>query len=64
MTLTLKVPSMACSACVNAIAVAIKSVDSTAIVEADTKTKIVDVQTQQPEDKIKQVIADAGYPIL
>ena len=64
MTLTLKVPNIACSACVNAVTVAIKSVDSTAIVEADTKTKIVDVQTQQPEDKIKQVLADAGYPIV
>ncbi|KST65742.1 heavy-metal-associated domain-containing protein [Mastigocoleus testarum] len=64
MTLTLKVPNMACSACVNAIKFAIQSVDSTAIVEADTKTKIIDIQTQKPEDKIKQVLADAGYPIF
>lgn len=63
MTLTLRVPDIACSACVNAVTDAIKSVDSTATVEADPKTKIVNVQTQQPSDKIKQILADAGYPV-
>lgn len=62
MTLRLKVPDIACSACVNAVTDAIKSVDSSATVEADPKTKIVNVQTQQPEDQIKKVLADAGYP--
>ncbi|MDJ0697546.1 MAG: heavy-metal-associated domain-containing protein [Cyanobacteria bacterium J06639_18] len=62
MTLTLKVPDIACSACVSAVTDAIKSFDSSATVEADPKTKIVNVQTQQPEDKIKQVLANAGYP--
>ena len=62
MTLTLKVPDIACSACVSAVTDAIKSVDSSATVEADPKTKIVNVQTQQSENEIKQVLADAGYP--
>ena len=63
MTLTLKVPDIACSACVDAVTDAIKSVDSSANVEGDPKTKIINVQTQQPEDKIRKVLADAGYPV-
>ena len=62
MTIQLKVPGIACSACVNTVSKAIKSVDANANVEADTKTKIVNVQSQQSEDKIKEIIADAGYP--
>ncbi|MEO0684152.1 MAG: heavy-metal-associated domain-containing protein [Cyanobacteria bacterium J06649_11] len=61
MTIQLKVPGIACSACVNTVTKAIKSIDANATVDADTKTKIVNVQSQQPEDKIKEIIADAGY---
>ena len=62
MTIQLKVPGIACSACVNTVSKAIKSVDANANVEADTKTKIVNVQSQQSEDKIKEIIAEVGYP--
>ena len=62
MTIQLKVPGIACSACVNTVTKAIKTVDANATVEADTKTKIVNVQSQQSEDKIKEIIAEAGYP--
>ena len=62
MTIKLKVPNIACSACVNTVTKAIHSVDANATVEADTKTKIVNVQSQQSEKKIKEVIAEAGYP--
>ena len=63
MTLELKVPSMACSACANTITQAVKTVDPTAEVEADTKTKIVKVETQQPDQIVKDAIASAGYPV-
>ena len=62
MTIQLKVPDIACSACVNTVTQAIKSVDGNATVEADPKTKIVKVQSQQSEEEIKEVIAKAGYP--
>ncbi len=62
MTIQLKVPGIACSACVNTVTKAIKSVDANATVEADTKTKIVKVQSQYSVDKIKEIIAEAGYP--
>ncbi|MGB6294610.1 MAG: heavy-metal-associated domain-containing protein [Rivularia sp. (in: cyanobacteria)] len=62
MTIQLKVPDIACSACVNTVTKAIKAVDANATVEADTKTKIVKVQSQHSVDKIKEIIAEAGYP--
>ena len=62
MTLQLKVPDIACSACVDTVTKAVKSVDPTAQVEADPKTKLVRVETQQSETAIKSAIANAGYP--
>ena len=61
-SIQLKVPDIACSACVNTVTKAIKSVDANATLEADTKTKIVNVQSQHSVDKIKEIIAEAGYP--
>ncbi len=63
MTLELKVPSMACSACVETIYQAVTAIDPKAKVEADTKTKVVQVETQQPETKVREAIANAGYPV-
>jgi copper chaperone len=62
MTLQLKVPKIACSACVNTVTKAITAIDPTARVEADTKTKMVSVETQQSDAEIKKAIAAAGYP--
>ncbi|MDX2098686.1 MAG: heavy-metal-associated domain-containing protein [Leptolyngbyaceae cyanobacterium bins.59] len=63
MTLQLTVPNMACSACSDTITKAIKAIDPTATVQADTKTKQVNVETQAAETAIKQAITDAGYTI-
>lgn len=62
MTLQLKVPKMACSACVNTITKAVKTIDTNATVQADPKTKIVSVETQASETAIKKAIAAVGYP--
>jgi copper chaperone len=62
MTLKLIVPKLACASCVNTVTKAIKSVDATAKVEADAKTKMVSIETQQPEAEIKKAIAAVGYP--
>ncbi|MBE9191542.1 heavy-metal-associated domain-containing protein [Gloeocapsopsis crepidinum LEGE 06123] len=62
MTLTLKVPKMACSACVNTITKAIKSVDANATVQAEPKTKLVNVETQASETVVKEALASVGYP--
>lgn len=63
MTLQLKVPSMACSACADTISKAVKAIDPNATVTADPKTKLVNVETQQAEAAIKQAIESAGYPL-
>ena len=63
MTFQLKVPNMACSACVTTITNAITVIDPTAKVEADSKTKLVNVETQQSEATVKEVIAAAGYTV-
>lgn len=63
MALQLKVPSMACSACSDTITKAVRNIDPGAEVEADTKTKMVRVETQQPEAAVRRAIAEAGYPV-
>lgn len=63
MTLQLKVPNMACSACGNTITKAITVVDVAATVIADPKTKLVSIETQASEAIVKQAIADAGYSV-
>jgi copper chaperone len=62
MSLQLKVPKLACAACVNTVTQAIKSVDATAKIEADAKTKMVRIDTQRWEAEIKGAIAAVGYP--
>ena len=63
MTLQLKVPKMACSACANTITKAVQTVDSDAAVEVDIKTKVVTVQTAKSESEVRKAIASAGYPV-
>ena len=62
MKLQLKVPKIACSSCINTVTKAVTTVDPTAKVEADTKTKMVSIETLATEAAIKEAIASAGYP--
>lgn len=64
MTLQLKVPKIACSACANTIAQAVKTIDPAAVVEADIKTKLVTIQSVKPENEVRKAIASVGYPAL
>ncbi|MEG4507533.1 heavy-metal-associated domain-containing protein [Microcoleus sp. F6_B4] len=54
---------MACSACCETITKAIKTVDAAANVQADPKTKLVNIQTQASEAAITKAITAAGYPV-
>nr|WP_290226952.1 heavy-metal-associated domain-containing protein [Trichocoleus desertorum] len=63
MSIQFKVPSMACSACVDTITQAVKQVDDSAAIAADPKTKVVQVETQASEATVKQAIEAAGYPV-
>jgi len=61
MTVQLTIPTMACSACVNNITKAIQEVDATATIQADTKSKLVSIETNADKRVIKEAIAAAGY---
>jgi copper chaperone len=54
---------MACSACVETITQAVTAIDPSAQVEADTKTKQVNIETQKSELEMRQAIAAAGYTV-
>ncbi|MFW6357673.1 MAG: heavy-metal-associated domain-containing protein [Chroococcales cyanobacterium] len=62
MSVQLKVPKLACSACVDTVTEAIKKVDANANVNANPKTKMVNVETNKSESEIKEAIASVGYP--
>ncbi|MGM3309201.1 heavy-metal-associated domain-containing protein [Anabaena sp. WFMT] len=62
MTIKLTVPGMACSTCATNITNAVKAVDANATVDADPKTKLVNVDTQASETAIKEALVTAGYP--
>ena len=61
MTIELKVPDMACNACAKTITEAIHNLDSQAIVQTDTKTKQVTIETQASVSSLKEAIVAAGY---
>ncbi|NWF60336.1 MAG: heavy-metal-associated domain-containing protein [Fischerella sp.] len=63
MTLQLKVPNMACSACGEAIAKAIQAIDPTATVQADPQTKLVSIETQASQAAVQEAITTAGYSV-
>ena len=63
MTLQLKVPNMACSACSDTITQAVKAIDPNATVQTDLKTKLVAIDTQASETTIREAITTAGYAI-
>jgi copper chaperone len=63
MTLQLKVPNMACSACGETITRAIRAIDPTATVQTDPKTKLVSIETQASQAAVKEAIAAAGYSV-
>jgi copper chaperone len=63
MTYEFTVPDMACSACSATLTKAVQSVDATATVQTDVKTKQMSVDTQAAEADIRRAIADAGYTV-
>jgi copper chaperone len=63
MALSLKIPNMACSACGDTITKAIQAIDPAATVQADPKTKLLQVDTQAAETAIRNAITTAGYTI-
>ena len=63
MSLQFTVPNMACSACSDTITKAVIALDPTANVQADPKTKLVNIDTQASETAVKEAITAAGYTV-
>jgi copper chaperone len=63
MTIQLLVSSIGCAACIETIAKAIQTEDASAIVTGDATSKSINVATQLPESKIRELIAIAGHEI-
>ena len=61
--LAIKVPNMACSACAETITKAVQAIDDQASVQADPKTKDVQINSTASADEIKQAIEAAGYTV-
>ncbi|MBA3923386.1 MAG: heavy-metal-associated domain-containing protein [Nostocaceae cyanobacterium] len=62
MKIQLKTPNLACSSCVDTVTAAIKTIDADAGVQADTKAKLIVVETQASELAIREALIKAGYP--
>ena len=56
-----KVQDMTCGHCAGTIEKAVKSADPAAKVDVDLGTHSVRIESAQPGDTLKRVIADAGY---
>ena len=63
MTINLKVPSMVCGGCVDAVTEAIKTHEPKANVDINLDTKQVEVDTEASEESIRQIITAAGHTV-
>jgi copper chaperone len=61
MNLTISVPSIGCSSCIETITKAIQAVDESAVVIGDASAKSLDIESQLTEVKIRELIAIAGH---
>ncbi len=62
--LIFKVSGMTCGGCINAITRAVNSHDPQAKVAADLTLQTVSIETALDEGVARQVISDAGFPVL
>jgi copper chaperone len=63
MSLKLSVPSIGCASCIETITKAIHAVDVSAIITGDAPSKSLDIESQLPELKIRELIAIAGHQV-
>jgi copper chaperone len=63
MNQTFQVTGMTCGHCEKAVTRAIKQVDAQAEVKIDRSLNKVEVQSQQPREKLAKAIAEEGYAV-
>jgi copper chaperone len=62
MTIELTLPDMSCGHCQRAVTAAVLRVDPQAQVNVDLQTKVVAIESAQPVDAFKLMLAEEGYP--
>ena len=60
---TFTVTGMTCGHCENAVTRAVKQVDPQAEVSIDRAANRVEVQSEQPRERLSQAIAEEGYTV-
>ena len=60
---TFTVTGMTCGHCENAVTRAVKHVDPQAEVSIDRAANRVEVQSEQPRERLSQAIAEEGYTV-
>ncbi|MCC7058632.1 MAG: heavy-metal-associated domain-containing protein [Burkholderiaceae bacterium] len=55
------VKGMTCGHCVKAVTAAIQAIDTTAKVDIDLATGVVQTDSRQPDDAVVRAIVEAGY---
>jgi copper chaperone len=55
------IETMTCGGCARGVTKAIQSVDPTAEVKAYPETRLVEVTTTAPRERLAAVLADAGF---
>ncbi|MDJ0660902.1 MAG: heavy-metal-associated domain-containing protein [Crocosphaera sp.] len=63
MTITLKVPSIACGGCADTITKAIEGQKPDAKVSIDVDSKMVTVDSDASTETIKEIITEAGHTV-
>jgi copper chaperone len=59
--ITLHIPNMTCGGCARGVTAAIRQIDATAQVEPDLPGRTVAVRSTEPEARLRQALADAGF---
>jgi copper chaperone len=57
----LNIPSMSCGHCVKAVTQAVQEIDPQAKVDVNLGSKLVQVDSVAPQQKIIEALAEAGY---
>ncbi|CAM3071457.1 heavy-metal-associated domain-containing protein [Acinetobacter celticus] len=60
----LRIENMTCGGCARSVTATIKNIDPNATVDIDVATKLVNVQSSVDEQKIKEALAEDGFPAL
>ena len=58
----LTLPTMTCGHCVKTVTATVQKLDAQARVQIDLPTHKVQIETQQPAERVRQALAEEGYP--